>query len=82
MDKRVFSLSRDRVLQLKWEWLGPAEKTLSTDPRGKHDATTLDQERTTHIVTAYSDMENVKKFLKVEAINVSYQQKCISCSLS
>ncbi|KAF9084603.1 hypothetical protein BGX23_010393 [Mortierella sp. AD031] len=69
MDKRVFSLSRDRVLQLKWEWLGPLEKTLSTDPRGKQDAPALNQEETTHIVTALSDMENVKKFFQVESID-------------
>ncbi|KAF9124520.1 hypothetical protein BGX30_000907 [Mortierella sp. GBA39] len=69
MDKLVFSLSRDRVLDLKWEWLGPLEKILSTDPRGNQDVPALDQERTTHIVTALSDMEKVKKFLRVEDID-------------
>ncbi|KAF9550523.1 hypothetical protein EC957_000197 [Mortierella hygrophila] len=69
MDKLVFSLSRDRVLDLKWEWLGPLEKILSTDPRGNQDAPALDQERTTHIVTALSDIEKVKKFLRVETID-------------
>ncbi|KAF9922397.1 hypothetical protein FBU30_007469 [Linnemannia zychae] len=69
MDKLVFSLSRDRILQLKWEWLGPLEKILSTDPRGIQDIPPLDQERTTHIVTALSDLEKVKRFLNVENIN-------------
>ncbi|KAG0372672.1 hypothetical protein BGX24_012726 [Mortierella sp. AD032] len=69
MDKLVYSLSRDRALHLKWEWLGPLEKTLSTDPRGNQDALPLDQERTTHIVTAFSDMDKVKKFFHVETIN-------------
>ncbi|KAF9156968.1 hypothetical protein BG015_009341 [Linnemannia schmuckeri] len=69
MDKTVFSLSRDRVLDLKWEWLGPLEKILSTDPRGNQDAPALDQERTTHIVTALSDIEKIKRFLHVENID-------------
>ncbi|KAK3829671.1 MAG: hypothetical protein J3R72DRAFT_456662 [Linnemannia gamsii] len=69
MDRLVYSLSRDRALHLKWEWLGPLEKTLSTDPRGNQDALPLDQERTTHIVTAFSDMDKVKKFFHVETIN-------------
>jgi hypothetical protein len=72
MDKLVYSLSRERALQLSWEWLGPLEKTLSTDPRGNHDAPPLDQEKTTHIVTALSDMDRVKKFLHVETIDVSW----------
>ena len=72
MDKLVFSLSRERVLDLKWEWLGPLEKILSTDPRGNQDAPALDQERTTHIVTALSDIEKVKRFLRVETIDVSW----------
>jgi hypothetical protein len=72
MDKKVFSLSRDRVLDLKWEWLGPLEKILSTDPRGNRDAPALDQERTTHIVTALSDIDKIKAFLQVETIDVSW----------
>lgn len=72
MDKKVFSLSRDRVLDLKWEWLGPLEKILSTDPRWNQDAPVLDQERTTHIVSALSDIDKIKRFLHVETIEVSW----------
>ncbi|KAI7816366.1 hypothetical protein BC939DRAFT_46023 [Gamsiella multidivaricata] len=71
MDKVVFSTMCERVLQLRGEWLGPKTKVLATDPRVKPDIPALDQENTTHIVTALSNIEAVKRFLNVSEINRS-----------
>ncbi|KAF9406593.1 hypothetical protein BGZ76_006309, partial [Entomortierella beljakovae] len=69
MDSRVFEITRKRVLSLNGSWLGPKVKPLSTDPRIQADLPPLDQEKTTHIVTTLSSIDDVKRILKVETIN-------------
>ncbi|KAI1305764.1 hypothetical protein EDD11_004878 [Mortierella claussenii] len=65
----VFNITRKRVLELRGKWLGPKFKVLSTDPRAKADIPPLDQENTTHIVTALTSVEDVKRFLNVDKID-------------
>ncbi|KFH69582.1 hypothetical protein MVEG_04390 [Podila verticillata NRRL 6337] len=62
MNKDIFDLSRKRVLELHGEWVGPKSKVLT--PHAK-DLPPLDP-RTTHIVTSLSNLEAVKKALKVD----------------
>ncbi|KAF9112172.1 hypothetical protein BGX27_003834 [Mortierella sp. AM989] len=69
MDSRVFDITRKRVLDLSGSWLGPQVKILSTDPRTKAEIPTLDEETTTHIVTALTSIDDVKRFLKMDEIN-------------
>ncbi|KAG0206768.1 hypothetical protein BGX28_001841 [Mortierella sp. GBA30] len=68
MDRVIFNLCRDRVLQLQGEWLGPKTKVLSTDPRIAHEIPPLDQERTTHIITELTSVNAVKTYFNVETI--------------
>jgi hypothetical protein len=76
MDQVVFKTMRERVIQLQGEWLGPKTKTLAMDPRKKPDVPALDQDRTTHIVTALNSIKAVKQFLDVEEINVRARIFC------
>lgn len=62
MNKDIFDLSRKRVLELHGEWVGPKSKVLT--PHAK-DLPPLDP-RTTHIVTSLSNLEAVKKALKID----------------
>ncbi|KAG0000017.1 hypothetical protein BGZ79_006388, partial [Entomortierella chlamydospora] len=70
MDSRIFDITRKRVIDLGGSWLGPRVKTLATDPRAKPDVPDLDPEKTTHIVTALTSIEDVKRFLSVDEINL------------
>ncbi|KAG0344443.1 hypothetical protein BG004_004478 [Podila humilis] len=67
VDSGVIVLSHKRVMDLQGKWLGPKTKILT--PRGRGRLPPLDQEKTTHIVTALSTFEAVKKALNVESIN-------------
>ncbi|KAF9179254.1 hypothetical protein BGZ51_007034 [Haplosporangium sp. Z 767] len=69
MDSTVFRISRERVVQLSGKWLGPKTKILSTDPRAVQEVPELDQTITTHIVTALSSIEAVKRFFGIEEID-------------
>ncbi|CAO3574201.1 unnamed protein product [Mortierella alpina] len=69
MDKVIFNLSRLHVLQLNGTWMGPKEKVLATDPRKTATIPPLDQENTTHIVTELTNLQAVKAYLGVDAIN-------------
>ncbi|KAF9942982.1 hypothetical protein BGZ67_008613 [Mortierella alpina] len=69
MDKVIFNLSRLHVLQLNGTWMGPQEKVLASDPRVALTIPPLDQERTTHIVTELTNLQAVKTYLGVDAIN-------------
>ncbi|ORZ07942.1 hypothetical protein BCR41DRAFT_148020 [Lobosporangium transversale] len=71
MDTAIFNITRKRVIELHGKWLGPAFKVLSTDPRAKAEIPPLDQENTTHIVTAFTSVEEVKRFFNVTTINVT-----------
>ncbi|KAG0011610.1 hypothetical protein BGZ81_002077 [Podila clonocystis] len=66
MNKGIFDLSRKRVLELHGEWVGPNSKILT--PHVKDRLPPLDP-RTTHIVTTLSNLEAVKKALKVDSID-------------
>ncbi|KAF9152241.1 hypothetical protein BGX20_005205 [Mortierella sp. AD010] len=70
MDSRVFDITRKRVIDLGGSWLGPRVKTLATDPRAKPDVPDIDPEKTTHIVTTLTSIEDVKRFLGVDEINL------------
>ncbi|KAG0246570.1 hypothetical protein BG011_002388, partial [Mortierella polycephala] len=61
MDNTVFRMSRERVVQLDGEWLGPKTVTLSTDPRAVQEMPALNQKITTHIVTTLNSIESVKR---------------------
>ncbi|KAG0304313.1 hypothetical protein BGZ98_005670 [Dissophora globulifera] len=69
MDSMVFKTMRARVLELGGAWLGPKTKVLQADPRVKQEVPVLDNDITTHIVTALSSVDAVKRFLKVDEIN-------------
>ncbi|KAF9344580.1 hypothetical protein BGX26_004151, partial [Mortierella sp. AD094] len=69
MDSCVFDVTKKRVIDLGGSWLGPKSKTLTTDPRAKHDVPILDQGNTTHIISALKTIEEVMRYLNVEYIN-------------
>jgi len=70
MDKVVYDLSRDRVRQMKGQWLGAPTKILSIHQTVQESMPPLDQDLTTHIVTALSNIDTIKKLLKVDTIKV------------
>ncbi|KAF9359999.1 hypothetical protein BGX26_010836 [Mortierella sp. AD094] len=69
VDSCVFEDIRKRTISLGGSWIGPKSKTLTTDPRVKHDVPILDQENTTHIVSALKTIEEVMRYLNVEFID-------------
>ncbi|KAF9573986.1 hypothetical protein EC968_007672 [Mortierella alpina] len=82
MDKVIFNLSRQHVLQLNGTWMGPQEKVLATDPRVASTIPPLDQERTTHIVTELTNLQAVKTYLGVDTINYKKPMDAKGYSLS
>ncbi|KAI8604869.1 hypothetical protein EDD21DRAFT_365062 [Dissophora ornata] len=69
MDTVVFNTMRERTIELGGSWHGPKTKVLRTDPRAKQDVPVLDQENTTHIVTAFTGIDAVRRFLNIDQIN-------------
>ncbi|KAF9352688.1 hypothetical protein BGX26_009536 [Mortierella sp. AD094] len=69
MDSGVFEATRKRVICLGGSWLGPRAKTLTADPRAKPGVPKLDQENTTHIVSALKTIDEVMLHLNVGYIN-------------